>query len=194
MNKYALIIFTRNPEFGKVKTRLAKSIGNEKALEIYLKLLSHTNQITKNLGCDKYVFYSEKINMTDIWDNNIFFKLNQYGEDLGIRMHNSFKDIFNKGYQKVIVIGSDVFEINQTHIEKAFKLLDINDIVIGPAVDGGYYLLGMKEMFEKIFYNKKWGSNSVLNDTLMDISNKKFHLLEQLNDIDTIEDLKGIEF
>ncbi len=193
MNTNALIIFTRNPELGKVKTRLAKAIGNEKALQVYLKLLAHTHQITKNLNCDKYVFYSEKMAKTDLWDNNTYFKQTQHGEDLGIRMLNAFKAIFAKGYQKVIVIGSDVFEINQTHIEDAFNFLNNNDIVIGPAVDGGYYLLGMKELLEKIFYDKKWGTNEVLKDTLEDTSNHQIHLLEVLNDIDTIEDLKDIK-
>lgn len=139
------------------------------------------------------MFYSEKIATADIWDDNVYFKEAQKGEDLGLRMLNSFEVIFNKGYQRVIVIGSDVFEINQAHIEKAFEFLDNNDFVIGPAVDGGYYLLGMKELFAKMFYNKQWGTNSVLKDTLIDILNKKIQLLEQLNDIDTIEDLKDIE-
>ncbi len=73
MNGTALIIFARNPELGMVKTRLAKAIGNEKALVVYLKLLMHTNQITENLDCGKYVFYSEKIATADIWDNNLYF-------------------------------------------------------------------------------------------------------------------------
>ena len=89
-SKKALIIFTRNPELGKVKTRLAKSVGDESALEIYKFLLKHTVAITKNLNVDKYVFYSENIHRDDIWDPEIFRKKLQTGTDLGEKMQNAF--------------------------------------------------------------------------------------------------------
>jgi len=152
MQKNLLLIFTRNPEIGKVKTRLAKTIGNEKALEIYILLLEKTKEITKDLNCDKAVYYSVKIRENDIWDENIYQKHQQKGEDLGIRMQNAFLKGFNDGYEKIMIVGSDLFDITPNHINEAFEKLNSNDVVIGPAEDGGYYLLGMKKNHPAIFF------------------------------------------
>jgi len=192
-SKKALIIFTRNPELGKVKTRLAKSVGDESALNIYKFLLKHTVQITKNLNVDKYVFYSESIHRDDIWNPDIFRKKLQTGNDLGERMNNAFSEIFGIGYEKAIVIGSDMFDLNQKDLETAFDAMQTNQFVIGPATDGGYYLLGMKEVNSEIFQNKTWGTNTVLEATLEDLKNKKYVLLEERNDIDYFEDIKDID-
>ena len=186
--KNIILIFTRNPELGKCKTRLAKTIGDENALSIYKLLLNKTILATSNLDCDKVVYYSEKISENDNWDPNIYQKEQQEGYDLGERMLKAFEQNFNKGYEKVIIIGSDLFELTQKHIEEAFLSLNSNDAVIGPAEDGGYYLLGLKDKKEMIFKNKKWGTSTVRKDTLDDLSNEHVHLLEVLNDIDIYED------
>jgi hypothetical protein len=107
-------------------------------------------------------------------------------------MHNAFKEGFDDGYEKIVIIGSDLIELESNDIKKAFEKLDENDIVIGPAEDGGYYLLGMKQIPENIFRNKEWGTNTVLKDTLKDIDSLQFHLLKVKNDIDTYEDIKNI--
>jgi len=189
-SKSALIIFTRNPELGKCKTRLAKTIGDEAALDIYKYLLQHTATISKDINVDKFVFYSEDIKKEDLWDSEIFRKKLQQGSDLGERMEHAFKQLFQSDYEKVVVIGSDLLDLKPRDIETAFKLLNNNDFVIGPAKDGGYYLLGMKHLQSKFFKNKKWGTSTVLNDTLKDIESSTFVLLKELNDIDTFEDLK----
>lgn len=186
----ALIIFTRNPELGKCKTRLAKTVGNEAALNIYKYLLEHTANISKDLKADKYVFYSENIKKDDLWKNDIFCKKLQFGHDLGARMENAFLELFQLGYEKTIIIGSDLLDLTTEHITEAFQTLSNHDIVIGPAKDGGYYLLGMKNIHSKIFKNKDWGTSSVLKNTLNDIQNSTFSLLDELNDIDTFEDIK----
>ena len=190
MNKNLVLIFTRNPELGKVKTRLAKTIGNEKALEIYKLLLQKTKEVTQNLDCDKAVYYSVKIRDNDIWDETIYQKHQQNGENLGIRMQNAFENAFNNGYEKVLIVGSDLFDLTPQHINTAFEKLNTNDLVMGPAEDGGYYLLGMKENHPAIFKNKEWGTASVRKDTLTDLKNNSIHFLEELNDIDLYEDLK----
>ena len=95
--KQALIIFVRNPVLGKVKTRLAKTIGNERALSIYKELLQHTHDITQTQPCDKYIFYADGITENDIWENNIYKKWIQNGQDLGARMQAAFELLFNKG-------------------------------------------------------------------------------------------------
>ena len=190
--KNLLIIFTRNPKLGKVKTRLAKSIGDENALTIYKTLLDRTEKTTRNLDCDKAVYYSVKIRESDIWDASIYQKHQQHGDDLGIRMLNAFSEGFNNNYDKVVIIGSDLYDLNPNHINSAFKALDNNDVVVGPAHDGGYYLLGMKFLYSQVFKNKKWGTSTVFSDTINDLKNKSIHLLETLNDIDVYDDLKNI--
>lgn len=192
-SKKALIIFTRNPELGKVKTRLAKSVGDESALEIYKFLLKHTVAITKNLNVDKYVFYSENIHRDDIWDPEIFRKKLQTGTDLGEKMQNAFSELFEMGYEKVLIVGSDIFELGQSDIENAFEVLQTTETVIGPATDGGYYLLGMKERNAALFQNKNWGTSTVLEETLADLRQKKYVLLEERNDVDYYQDIKEID-
>jgi len=189
-SKKALIIFTRNPELGRCKTRLAKTIGDEAALKIYNYLLEHTAKISESIKADKYVFYSETINKNDLWNTDVFRKKQQYGTDLGSRMENAFSELFGLGYEKVMIIGSDLLDLNQQHIEYAFQQLNQHDIVIGPSKDGGYYLLGIKVMHEPLFKNKTWSTDTVLSETLNDLRNWDVELLEELNDIDTFEDMK----
>lgn len=191
-SKNLLLIFTRNPELGKVKTRLAKTVGDETALEIYTFLLQKTRAISSKVNADKAVYYSVKIREHDLWDANIYQKHQQVGEDLGVRMCNAFKNGFDAGYKKVLIIGSDLYDLSSENIEKAFNELDTNDVVLGPAEDGGYYLLGMKSLQQNIFKNKKWGSETVGKDTLADLKDKKVKLLDLKNDIDVYEDILDI--
>ena len=190
MTNKALIIFTRNPQLGKVKTRLASTIGDEKALEIYKELLLHTMETTKNIDGDVFVFYDKKIEQNDIWPNETYHKFVQSGEDLGEKMQNAFQKLFDLKYQNCIIIGSDLFDLNEKLISDAFQMLDKNDVVIGPAEDGGYYLLGLKKIIPEIFKNKKWGTSSVFEDTIKDLENLKIEYTKKLNDIDTFEDLE----
>lgn len=191
-SKNLLLIFTRNPEFGKCKSRLAAKVGKQTALDIYKFLLDHTVSITKKLEATRTVLYSEEIWENDIWDNTIYQKQLQKGDDLGIRMRNAFQEGFNAGYTKIIVIGSDMFDLSQEDLELAFKKLDSSDFVIGPAEDGGYYLLGMKILEPSLFVDKNWGTNTVLKDTLDNLKNKKIELLEIRNDVDYYEDIQDI--
>ena len=194
MNENLILIFTRNPELGKVKTRLAATIGNSNALEIYIQLLEHTRKVTLETDFDKRVLYSEEINTNDMWNNHLFQKKLQFGKDLGVRMYNAFKEGFEDGYKKIVIVGSDLIALESDDIQEAISKLEENDIVIGPAEDGGYYLLAMKAIPENIFSNKEWGTNTVFKDTLKDIKNLKYHLLKEKNDIDTYDDIKNIPF
>ncbi len=193
MTDSAIIIFARNPELGKVKTRLAKTIGDTAALNIYKFLVQHTVNITKNIPCQKFVYYTNFIDKTDVWDANIYQKKIQSGATLGERMHNAFKDVLNS-YNKAIIIGTDMLALRQEDIEKAFNALETNHAVIGPALDGGYYLLGLKNQIPKgIFNNKQWSTETVLKDTLNDLKNHNVYLLDVKNDIDTYDDIKDID-
>lgn len=192
MTKELLIIFTRNPELGKCKTRLAATIGDVAALEIYKYLLAHTASITEDLLVHKEVYYSDEIHHNDIWNDSIFRKKSQKGNDLGERMKNAIKAGFKDGYDKIIIIGSDMYDLSPQDLEHAFTALSVNDYVLGPAEDGGYYLLGMKKLNNSLFENKKWGTNTVLNDTLNNLLNENIELLPVRNDIDYYEDIKDI--
>ena len=192
MHKNLLLILTRNPELGKAKTRLAKTVGDETALEIYKFLLEKTRDISSKVSSDKAVYYSVKIRENDIWNENTFQKHQQVGEDLGIRMLNAFKNGFKAGYEKVMIIGSDLYDLTSENIENAFDQLNNNDLVIGPAEDGGYYLLGMNSLHSTIFKNKNWGTETVRKDTLADLKDKKVKLLAFKNDIDVYEDVLDI--
>ena len=190
MTKKLIIVFTRNPELGKVKTRLAKTIGDESALNIYRYLLKHTEKVISKIDSDKAVYYSVSIRTNDLWSNSTYMKFEQDGDDLGQRMLNAFKKAFNDNYDKVLIVGSDLYDLDQNHIENAFNSLDSHDYVLGPAKDGGYYLLGMKFLNPKIFKNKSWGTDSVFKDTMNDLEYETVFLLQELNDIDTYHDIK----
>lgn len=189
-SKKALIIFARHPELGTCKTRLAKTIGDENALNIYNILLQHTAKVSARVTANRYVFYADQIKSNDIWDDTCFRKKKQQGIDLGARMHNAFSELFQNNYKKVVIIGSDLLDLSQEHINDAFEKLNAHDVVIGPAQDGGYYLLGMNNLQSSIFENKAWSTNTVLEETLKNLKNKSVYLLEELNDIDTFEDIK----
>ncbi len=189
-SKDLLLIFSRNPELGKCKTRLAETVGDETALDIYNFLLRHTVSITENLNVAKQVWYSEEIWDDDIWDDAFYDKRLQNGPELGVRMANAFQEGFASGYERIIIIGSDMFDLTQNDLENSFAQLKKNDFVIGPAEDGGYYLLGMKAFKPELFRNKIWGEKAVLKDTLENLDNEKFIILEKRNDVDVYEDIK----
>lgn len=190
--KQALIIFVRKPELGKVKTRLAAEIGNEKALEVYEKLLAHTKDICNEIAADKFVFYHEQIETDDIWQGEHFIKKVQQAAGLGEKMKVAFETVFQQGYEKVVIIGSDCFELSAEIIIKAYQLLQTKNLVIGPSTDGGYYLLGMMELLPSIFENKSWSTASVFATTIQEIQSagKEYVLLPMLSDIDTNADLQ----
>lgn len=192
MKKNLLLVLTRNPELGKCKTRLAATVGDQAALDIYTFLLQHTVNLTQNLPVEKWVFYSEEIWEDDMWDNTIYRKHLQLGLDLGERMQHAFQKGFEAGFEQVIIIGSDMYHLSQSDLEHAFEQLEQHDYVIGPAEDGGYYLLGMKTLTPKLFKNKKWGTDSVLLDTLNNLKSENVALLPERNDVDYYEDIKDI--
>ena len=193
MEENLILIFTRNPEFGKVKTRLAASIGNQNALDVYKFLLKHTQEIVSKVDATRRVLYSEEIINNDIWDNKLYQKALQSGTDLGEKMKNAFAEGFKNGYKKIVIIGTDLYDLEASNIEIAFQKLENHDVVIGPAEDGGYYLLGLKCIPENIFSNKEWSTETVFKDTLNDIVTYKIHLLDTKNDIDIVDDIKNIQ-
>lgn len=176
---------------GYVKTRLAKTVGDENALVIYRALVDKTKSIIDEVPVQKAIYYAQYIDEYDQFPEDQYAKRLQMGDSLGERMKNAFEAAFNKGFKKAVIIGSDCWDLSPAVIEDAFLALDDKDFVLGPAEDGGYYLMGMKELLPEVFENKTWSTADVLIDTLLDIDNagKSRLLLPVLSDIDHEQDL-----
>ncbi|RDC63160.1 TIGR04282 family arsenosugar biosynthesis glycosyltransferase [Adhaeribacter pallidiroseus] len=193
MNKKLLLIFVKNAVLGKVKTRLAATIGPDKAYEIYQILLKRTFEVTVALPVTKVVYYSDYTS-EDLFKPPYYNKHIQSGQDLGERMQQAFAQAFADGFREVCIIGSDCYELTEDILLQAFEKLERNDVVIGPAEDGGYYLLGMKELHPSLFTGKNWSTDSVLPDTLNNVkaNGQSVALLPQLTDVDEEKDLSTI--
>ena len=191
MKDSVLIIFVKNPALGKAKTRLAKTIGNKKALAIYELLLARMKQIVFDLDIDIQVHYTEFIDKNDLWDNKRFDKDIQVIAGLGEKMHHAFSKVFEQGYQKACIIGSDCYDLTSELINRAFDALNDNDFVVGPSGDGGYYLLGMKQLEPQLFQNKTWSTASVYPDTIKDFQSmgSSYFSLPMISDVDVEADL-----
>lgn len=189
MKKPLLLVFCKNPVIGQVKTRLAASIGQEKALTIYQHLLKKTATILNELEIDIHLYYTGDPIKNDVFEVRNATQKKQSGEDLGERMFRAFSAGFTT-HSPVLIIGTDLWSLEALDIQQALNVLAQKEIVIGPSTDGGYYLLGLNKMIPNLFHYKKWGSNSVLRDTCQDVAENQLHLLAEKNDIDTLQDLK----
>jgi len=188
--KKGLIIFQKNAEPGKVKTRLAKDIGDKAAFEAYLQLVSYTHKVAAACEVDKLLFFSDYLeNNLENYPVDYRFEL-QSGNDLGQKMRNAFHTFFAEGYRQLVIIGTDCPEISPDLIERAFAYLEENDAVIGPAEDGGYYLLGMKTLISGLFEGIPWSTSQVSTITkdFLTANNYTFAILPVLSDVDYKED------
>lgn len=185
-----LIVLLKNPIRGKVKTRLAESVGEDAALQIYLRLMKHTLTIADKVQAHKLILWSDYIQDGPGSLGSATHGLQQ-GGDLGERMAAAFRQSFNLGAQRAVIIGSDCPGINADLIEEAFDQLVRNDVVIGPACDGGYYLLGMSSFYPQLFAGKKWSTEHVYRDTLADTLRLALSasILKEMSDIDEEKDL-----
>lgn len=191
MAENTLIIFVKNPIPGTVKTRIARTVGDERAVDVYRHLLRHTQAITRQLTCHRVVYYGDFVNPDDGW--NGYRKQLQSSGDLGQRMQQAFGEQFAQGADHVVIIGSDCLTITPDHIEQGFKALDEADVVIGPATDGGYYLLGMKQLHRFLFNDMPWSQPELGQLTELAILQKglTFERLEELTDIDEWADYEN---
>ncbi len=191
-----LIIFLKAPISGLVKTRLSVEFGDIEACNIYKKLaeniLTSAKKSQKDITLYYYPAHGKKI-ITDWLGKKNKMRL-QEGDDLGDRMKNAFVDTFKNGIEKIVLIGTDIPDLNEMIINKAYKNLDNFDCVIGPSYDGGYYLIGFTKtgFCKDVFNNITWSSNTVLKDTfsVLDMHKIKVALLELKNDIDTPDDYR----
>lgn len=187
--KQAIIIFQKNAKLGHVKTRLAADVGNEKALEIYQFLCAHTHAQIEAVQADKYLYYSQEIEV-EKQHEGYHYRV-QEGADLGERMYNAFQELFEMGYERVLITGTDCYEMQTKHLQAAFEQLNTNPYVFGPAKDGGYYLLACSRLDKGLFIDRKWSHAKVLEEALQFLKNMKLGvtLIECLSDIDTAMDL-----
>lgn len=185
----ALLIFIKNPEKGNVKTRLAAGVGEERALLIYRALLEHTRRVALAAEAERYLFYSRFVDETDDWSPRSFHKRLQRGADLGRRMYHGFEEALS-GHEKAVIIGSDCATLTPEIVNEAFRKLDEYDYVMGPALDGGYYLLGMRTPEWELFRDIPWSTDRVRALTLERIEalGRRCYLLPELSDIDEAAD------
>ncbi|MFK8045107.1 MAG: TIGR04282 family arsenosugar biosynthesis glycosyltransferase [Crocinitomicaceae bacterium] len=191
MSKNLLIVFAKNITEGKVKTRLAASIGNKRALAVYHALFNITEQESSAVkNADLRIYFSHEI-MDKPWPKAK--KFIQCQGNLGDKMKHAFAKGQADGYTNIIGIGADLADLKAELIENAFEQLKNHDFVFGPAEDGGYYLVGTSQPEMYIFDNKPWSTETLLKETLTEIASKKqsVAMLKMLNDIDTIEDLRA---
>lgn len=193
----ALILMTRVPIPGKTKTRLMKMLTGEECAEIHRCFLLDLFQVFNNIKekVDIYITYTPEDSLGVINDiiPDFIDNFPQEGDTLGERMDNAIQRLLNKGYSKVVLIGSDIPEIQPIDIEKAYDILEQNDICLGPTKDGGYYLVGTKKNCSYIFNDSlKWGNKSVFEATLSIANSLELTvgLTTKLNDIDEKEDIE----
>ncbi len=192
MKDMALIVFIKNFQSGKVKTRIAQSLGDEKALHIYRQLCTFTIREVRKTGLPTYFYFSEYIDDDFLEDQELDATTGHYHcsvqtpSDLGNRMAHAFRDVLPH-HPGAFIMGTDCPYFHSDHMLKAVKILGglDSDVVIGPANDGGYYTLGMKENHD-LFSGVEWSTEHVLTQTISKIkdSNLQHTLLPMLNDLD----------
>lgn len=201
MKKKALIIFTRYPESGKTKTRLIPVIGAEKSANLQRlmteKTLSSIELLTKIMDVEINIYFSggnQELMQQWLGDKHNYYT--QISGDLGAKMYQAFKDNFVKKNQQVIIIGVDCLDLNVNILQEAFMALNNYDLVIGKALDGGYYLLGLNNLKKVLFNNIKWGTNQVFLQTMYKAEQLNYttYQLPILRDIDRAEDLQFVSF
>lgn len=199
----ALVIFAKAPVPGQVKTRLCPPLTPDEAATLHGSFVLDTLERTKaavgklKLQMDRYLACTPS-------SGHVFFKImeerhgvtliDQVGDDLGARMYHAVETMFLRGYRRTIIIGTDVPTLPLEHFRQALTLLDNHDLTIGPALDGGYYLIGMNRTIPELFTEVPWSTDQVLRMTKEKASTLglKTALLEPWRDVDTLADLEAL--
>ncbi len=191
-----LILFVKYPFHGQVKTRLANSLGQITAARIYKHLVTGLLAGLETAPVNLKIFFTpaDTEHKFRKWLGNNYSYAEQAGEHLGERMKNAFARVFKESFKNAVLIGSDVPDLRADLINRAFTALNKHDVVIGPSVDGGYYLIGFgaDTFVPQAFEGITWGSNKVLEQTFAVLNQHKVNtaLLPHLRDVDTLEDLQ----
>ena len=199
LNDRCLLFFVKYPEKGKVKSRLAAVIGDDSAVRLYKNLVTQMLSTLRKGTFPFYICFFPKNTKKAIqdWLGCKYRYIPQNGRDLGERMKNSFVEVFKMGSKRVVLVGSDIPDLPLEFMEEAFSSLKKKDAVIGPAYDGGYYLLGFKDktFSPRVFEGMPWGTETVFDKTVQALKRlgQKVHTLPYQRDIDTAEDLKRLK-
>ena len=195
MPKNALIYFLKAPKEGDVKTRLAKSIGNQAATRCYTLLCERLLALEVDETVDRFIAYGDAQHAIPPFEGSfgLFF---QEGEDLGARMQNAFRHCFAQGYERVVLVGADIPDVDAPLLNEAFDALSLHDAICSPTYDGGYYLIGMRataaeKLYPLLFAEMVWSTSEVFAITRTRLLQAASipALLPILHDIDTPEDL-----
>lgn len=199
----ALVIFAKAPIPGQVKTRLCPPLTPDEAATLHGSFVLDTLERTKTaiaklkLPIDRYLACAPST-------THVFFKimeerqgvkvLDQAGDDLGARMNQAFEVIFSRGYQRVLIVGTDVPTLPLDHFQQALALIENHDLVLGPAPDGGYYLIGLKRVAPELFTDIPWSTDQVLKLTQDKSASLGLQtaLLPSWRDVDTLADLQAL--
>lgn len=192
-----LVVFARSPFLGRVKTRLTPPLTPAEALVFHRALVEDTLERLERWtrsGLERWLYLSEALSMqldvAPAWRSRV-----QTGDDLGERMEDAFRRANEDGRDRVVILGSDSPTLPLDYLDQAFDLLGTNDVVLGPADDGGYYLVGTSVLVPEMLRGIAWGSSRVLEQTTRALSRagRSFHLLPSWYDVDTAQDLLRLE-
>lgn len=191
----AVVLFVKAPIPGRVKTRLARDIGDQAACSIYQKLTEQALQQVLVSGFPLALFFAgNEEELPAGWKQQARYLVQQQGADLGERMAHAFRKLFTDGEAQVVLIGSDIPGLDAAYLQQAFRLLASHDLVIGPTEDGGYCLIGFNcdSFADSVFQQIPWSTDQVVRQTLMrcEQDGLKPVLLDMLRDIDTLDDLR----
>lgn len=195
--KNSVLFFVKYPMAGSVKTRLAEQFGSNAAADLYRNFVTDILATLKSLDANIKIVFAppDSKDQFQQWLGKEYPYIPQTGQHLGQRMKNAFLQAFGEAFNRVVVIGSDSPDLPAEYLELAFHALDMNDVVIGPSSDGGYYLIGfarnsfLPEAFEQI----SWSGNKVFEQTvnILKQHRQSLYLLPQWHDVDTLPDLKS---
>jgi len=191
MTDWQLIIFLKAPRAGLVKTRLAAAIGPDGALQAYERLVETLLEGLATIEQVEFRFTPDDASgEVSRWLRDGWTSRAQGAGDLGERLCHAFRDAFESGARRVVVIGSDCPDVTPADIEAAWAALATHDVALGPATDGGYWLVGLRSLHEPVFGGIRWSTNSVLVETLAICkqSGLSVHQLRELSDVDTADD------
>ena len=198
MNR-ALILFAKEPQLKKVKSRLQKMLTAERVIHLYQSFLQDMIIMVRKIDCEKrFVAYQiEENNGPDFFKKYArdFVLFEQQGKDLGERMYHAFQHVKTREISQIMLIGSDLPNLPCDYIQSAFEGLKQYDVVLGPSFDGGYYLIGLNDLCITLFKDIQWGSNQVFAQTRkkINIMRKKLTIIKPWYDIDTIEQLQQLK-
>jgi uncharacterized protein len=191
-----LIIFTRYPEPGKTKTRLIPALGGDGSAQLHRRMAEHTVKQVRSLSCAIEVWYvggSEEL-MQDWLGKDLWYREQPAG-DLGDRMCGAFRSAFEQGYQSVMIVGTDCPGLTTDFMAQGFASLRNQVVTIGPAIDGGYYLIGLQRLVPELFQEINWSTATVFSETLAIVDKLQLstYLLPSLYDIDLPDDLQYLD-